>query len=63
LVILQYARVRRRARLTRAVVCSEATIPEGLVVGEDLELDARRIRRIANGVTIMTQRSLDRLAS
>ena len=49
--------------MTRAVVCGEATIPDGLVVGEDAELDARRFRRTPNGVTLITQPMLDRLCS
>ena len=63
LVILPRAYIGRNARLTRAIVCGEATIPDGLVVGEDPELDARRFRRTANGVTLVTQPMLDRLAS
>ena len=62
-VILPYANIGRHARLSRAVVCGEAEIPDGLVVGEDPELDARRFRRTAKGVTLITQSMLDRLAS
>ncbi len=62
-VILPYAQIGRHARLTRAVVCSEANIPDGLVVGEDPEFDAKRFRRTARGVTLITQPMLDRLAS
>jgi glucose-1-phosphate adenylyltransferase len=36
-------------------------IPEGLVVGEDPEDDARRFRRTAQGVCLITQPMLDRL--
>ena len=35
--------------------------PEGLVVGEDPELDARRFTRSQNGITLITQPMLDRL--
>jgi glucose-1-phosphate adenylyltransferase len=38
-------------------------IPEGLVVGEDPELDARRFRRTASGVCLITQAMLDKLAA
>jgi glucose-1-phosphate adenylyltransferase len=62
-VILPDARIGRHARLSRVVVCGGTTIPEGLVVGEDPELDAKRFRRTANGVTLITQAMLDRLAS
>jgi glucose-1-phosphate adenylyltransferase len=37
-------------------------IPEGLVVGEDPKLDARRFRRTDNGVCLVTQPMIDRLA-
>jgi glucose-1-phosphate adenylyltransferase len=36
-------------------------IPEGLVVGEDPELDAKRFRRSAEGVCLITQPMLDKL--
>jgi glucose-1-phosphate adenylyltransferase len=62
-VILPHANIGRHARLTRAVVCSEAEIPDGLVVGEDPELDAKRFRRTDRGVTLITQPMLDRLAT
>ena len=60
-VILPGARI-RHARLRRVVVGCGAQIPEGLVVGEDPELDARRFRRTEGGVTLITQPMLDRLA-
>ncbi len=62
-MILPYAQIGRHVRLTRAIVCGEAAVPDGLVVGDDPELDARRFGRTANGVTLITQRMLDRLAS
>ena len=37
-------------------------IPEGLVVGEDPALDGRRFRRTGNGVVLITQPMIDRLA-
>jgi glucose-1-phosphate adenylyltransferase len=37
-------------------------IPEGLVVGEDPELDAKRFRRTANGVCLITRTMIERLA-
>ncbi len=62
-VILPYARIGRHAQLTRAVVCGEVMIPDGLVVGEDPEIDAKRFRRTPNGVTLITQPMLDKLCS
>ena len=36
-------------------------IPEGLVVGEDPELDAKRFRRTEKGICLITQPMIDRL--
>jgi glucose-1-phosphate adenylyltransferase len=36
-------------------------IPDGLVVGEDPEEDARRFRRTDNGVCLITQSMIDKL--
>jgi len=38
------------------------TLPEGLVIGDDPELDARRFERTSNGVVLVTQSMLSRLA-
>jgi glucose-1-phosphate adenylyltransferase len=46
--------VGRRARLTRVVVDSGCTIPEGMIIGEDAGEDARRFYRSENGVTLVT---------
>jgi glucose-1-phosphate adenylyltransferase len=43
------------------VVDRGVMIPEGLAVGEDPELDARRFRRTDNGVVLITQPMIDRL--
>jgi glucose-1-phosphate adenylyltransferase len=60
-VILPDCVVGRRAQLRRVVVDRGVMIPEGLVVGEDPELDARRFRRTDNGVVLITQPMIDRL--
>ncbi|HEV7457582.1 MAG TPA: glucose-1-phosphate adenylyltransferase [Roseococcus sp.] len=60
-VVLPGVDVGRSARLTRVVVDRSCRIPEGLVVGEDPELDAQRFRRSENGVVLITQAMLDRL--
>ncbi|MQT11768.1 glucose-1-phosphate adenylyltransferase [Segnochrobactrum spirostomi] len=60
-VILPYADVGRGARLSRVIVDAAVQIPEGLVVGEDPELDARRFRRTEKGVCLITQPMIDRL--
>jgi glucose-1-phosphate adenylyltransferase len=54
-VVLPYVTIGRRARLTKVVIDRGVIIPEGLVVGEDAELDARRFRRTASGVCLITQ--------
>jgi glucose-1-phosphate adenylyltransferase len=36
-------------------------IPDGLVVGEDPVLDAKRFRRTESGVTLITQPMIDKL--
>jgi glucose-1-phosphate adenylyltransferase len=60
-VILPYSNIGRSARLKRVIIDSGVRIPEGLVVGEDPELDARRFRRTENGVCLITKPMIDRL--
>ncbi len=60
-VILPHSRVRRHARLKKVVVDKRCEIPEGLVVGENPEDDARRFYRSGNGVTLITQSMINRL--
>jgi glucose-1-phosphate adenylyltransferase len=60
-VVLPYARIGRNVRLSKAVIDSEVSIPDGLVVGEDPELDAKRFRRTESGVTLITQPMIDKL--
>ena len=60
-VILPYADIGRKARLTNVVVDRGVRIPPGLVVGEDPGLDAQRFRRTEKGVCLITQPMLDRL--
>ncbi|MFK4045449.1 glucose-1-phosphate adenylyltransferase [Roseomonas mucosa] len=61
-VILPRCDIGRHARLRNVVIDSEVRIPEGLVVGEDPELDARRFRRTDKGVCLITQPMIDRLS-
>jgi glucose-1-phosphate adenylyltransferase len=61
-VILPYVDVARGARLRNVVVDKGVRIPEGLVVGEDPVLDGQRFRRSPNGVCLITQPMIDRLA-
>jgi glucose-1-phosphate adenylyltransferase len=60
-VALPYVRINRHARLKKVVIDRGVSIPEGLVVGEDPELDAKRFRRTATGVCLITQPMIDRL--
>ena len=59
-VVLPYANVARHARLTNVVIDRGVRIPEGLVVGEDPEEDAKWFRVSEGGVTLITQDMLDR---
>jgi glucose-1-phosphate adenylyltransferase len=60
-VVLPRVNVGRNASLKKVVIDSDITIPEGLVVGEDPILDAKRFRRTDEGVVLITQSMLDRL--
>jgi glucose-1-phosphate adenylyltransferase len=59
-VVLPEVDVGRRARLTKVVVDRGCRIPEGLIVGEDPELDARRFYRSDGGIVLI---SADMLAA
>lgn len=61
-VILPYCNIGRGARLNRVILDSGVRIPEGLVVGEDPILDAKRFRRTDSGVCLITKRMIDQLA-
>ena len=53
-VLLPGVVVGRGARLTRVVVDRGVNIPDGFVIGEDAEIDARRFHRSASGITLVT---------
>jgi glucose-1-phosphate adenylyltransferase len=57
-VLLPEVDVGRHARLTKVVVDRGCRIPEGLVIGEDPELDAKRFERSDGGVTLVTAQML-----
>ncbi len=61
-VALPHCRIGRGARLTNVVLDRGVEIPEGLVVGEDATVDAKRFRRTSGGVTLVTQPMLDAIA-
>lgn len=61
-VLLPDVEIGRNARLSRCIVDHGVRIPPGMVIGEDAQEDARRFRRTENGITLVTQNMLDRLA-
>lgn len=61
-VVLPYCHIGRGARLKRVVLDRGVVIPDGLIVGEDPELDSRRFRRTDKGICLITQPMIDRLA-
>jgi glucose-1-phosphate adenylyltransferase len=61
-VLLPYVSVARGARLKNVVIDRGVRIPEGLVVGEDPEEDAKKFRTTSRGVSLITQPMIDRLA-
>ncbi len=62
-VIMPYCEIGRGARLHKVVVDSGVKIPPGLIVGDFPEEDARRFRRSDQGVVLITQAMIDRLAN
>ena len=62
-VALPYVTVGRKAQLKNCVIDRGVIIPEGLVVGEDPEEDARWFRRTEGGVVLITQEMLDQRAA
>jgi glucose-1-phosphate adenylyltransferase len=61
-VILPEVDIGRSARLRNVIIEHGVRIPEGLVVGEDPELDAKRFRRTANGICLINQSMIDVLS-
>ena len=60
-VVLPYVDIGRHARLNNVVIDRGVRIPEGLIVGEDPDADARRFRRTQRGICLITQPMIDRL--
>ena len=60
-VLLPEVQIGRGARLTRAVIDRGCHIPDGMVIGEDAELDAKRFHRSENGITLVTMEMLKKL--
>lgn len=62
-VVMPNVTIGRSVRLRNVIVDRGVSIPDGLVVGEDPQLDARRFRRSDAGVCLITQKMIDKLAS
>jgi glucose-1-phosphate adenylyltransferase len=62
-VLLPEVMVGRDCRLHKVVVDRGCVLPDGLVIGEDADLDAQRFERTDNGVVLVTRDMLRRLAA
>ena len=62
-VALPYVTVNRNASLKNCVIDRGVIIPDGLVVGEDPEEDAKWFRRTETGIVLVTQTMLDARAA
>jgi glucose-1-phosphate adenylyltransferase len=62
-VLLPEVQIGRGARLTRTVIDRGCQIPDGMVIGEDAELDAKRFHRSENGITLVTMEMLKKLSA
>jgi glucose-1-phosphate adenylyltransferase len=62
-VVLPGVVVQRRANLTKVVIDRGVIVPEGLVVGQDPEADAKWFRVSESGVTLITQAMLNKRAA
>jgi glucose-1-phosphate adenylyltransferase len=62
-VLLPNVQVGRGARVTRAVVDRGCIIPDGMIIGEDPEHDAKRFLCTETGITLVTREMLQRLGA
>jgi glucose-1-phosphate adenylyltransferase len=60
-VVLPDCIIGRHARLSKVVLDRGVIIPDGLVIGEDPDLDGKRFRRTDKGVCLITQSMINRL--
>jgi glucose-1-phosphate adenylyltransferase len=60
-VVLPDVQINRHCRIRKAVIDRRCKLPEGLVIGEDPELDAERFYRSPNGVVLVTRDMLKKL--
>jgi glucose-1-phosphate adenylyltransferase len=59
-VILPGCTIGRGSRLTKVVIDRGCDLPDGTVIGENAEEDAKRFYRTDNGVVLVTKDMLDR---
>ncbi len=57
-VLLPNVEVGRNVKIRRAVIDKNCIIPDGLIVGYDLEADAKRFHVSSNGITLITPEML-----
>lgn len=60
-VVLPDCVIGRNASLSKVVLDRGVAVPEGLTVGQDAGLDAKRFRRTDNGVCLITQKMINEL--
>lgn len=60
-VLLPEVVIGRHCRLSRVVIDRGCVLPDGLVIGENAELDAQRFERTDHGVVLVTRAMLERL--
>jgi len=60
-VVLPEVEIGQGCRIKNVVIDRRCTLPEGLVIGEDPELDAKRFYRSPNGVVLVTRGMLKNL--
>lgn len=60
-VLLPGVQVGRHARLTRTIIDRGCHIPDGMVIGENPEIDAARFYRSENGITLVTNEMLGKI--
>jgi len=60
-VLLPEVQIGRRARISRCVIDRGVVIPDGLVIGEDPEADAKHFLCSENGITLVTREMIEKL--
>ncbi|HEY0885680.1 MAG TPA: glucose-1-phosphate adenylyltransferase [Ramlibacter sp.] len=60
-VIMPGTEIGRNCRLTKVVIDRGCNIPDGTVIGEDAEMDAKRFHRTDKGVVLVTCEMLENL--